>query len=316
MFTTLIVQPLFNLLALIYAMLPGHNFGLSLIAFTIIIRFLMWPLVKKQLHHAKAMRELQPEVKRIKKEAKGDRQKESMMLMALYKEREVSPFGSLGVLAVQLIILIGLYSGLQRVINNPQAFVDLAYPFIQNLGWIRELAANIDLFDGTLLGVVDLTRAAVGDNGLYWPAMLIVIGSAAAQYFQSKQLMPTDKEARSLRQILRDASNGKQADQSEVNASLMRGMRYLIPGMILVFTAGLPSALALYWFVSGAVAFWQQARILKQDETEMEKIADKPSGKTYVKSSAGKKVIEGEVIEKPKTKTKAKKSPPKKKRKR
>jgi YidC/Oxa1 family membrane protein insertase len=59
-FTTLIVQPIFNLLALIYALLPGHNFGLSLIIFTIVIRLLLWPLVRKQLHQAKAMRELQP----------------------------------------------------------------------------------------------------------------------------------------------------------------------------------------------------------------------------------------------------------------
>jgi len=49
MFDLLIVQPIFNLLVLIYAMLPGHNFGLSIIIFTIIVRLLMWPLIKKQL---------------------------------------------------------------------------------------------------------------------------------------------------------------------------------------------------------------------------------------------------------------------------
>ncbi len=71
MFTTLIVQPIFNLLVFIYAILPGHNFGLALIIFTIIIRLLMWPLVKKQLHQARAMRELQPEIKKIKRPPKA-----------------------------------------------------------------------------------------------------------------------------------------------------------------------------------------------------------------------------------------------------
>ena len=71
MFTNLVVQPIFNLLVFIYALLPGHNFGFAIIIFTIVVRLLMWPLVKKQLHHAKAMRELQPELKRIKKESKG-----------------------------------------------------------------------------------------------------------------------------------------------------------------------------------------------------------------------------------------------------
>src|SRR3990167_10757883 len=106
MFTTIIVQPIFNLLVLIYALLPGHNFGLAIILFTVVIRLLMWPLVKKQLHQAKAMRELQPELKRIKKAA-ANKQQESVMLMELYKERGISPFGSIGTLIVQLIILIG-----------------------------------------------------------------------------------------------------------------------------------------------------------------------------------------------------------------
>ena len=38
MFTALIVKPLFNLLVLIYAILPGHNFGLALIIFALILR--------------------------------------------------------------------------------------------------------------------------------------------------------------------------------------------------------------------------------------------------------------------------------------
>src|SRR6478609_2242172 len=109
-FTTLIVQPIFNLLVLIYAIIPGHNFGLALIIFTIIIRLLMWPLVKRQLRSTKMMRKLQPELKRIKKEAKGNRQLESQMMMELYKEHNFNPFGAFPVLIIQFVILIGLYS--------------------------------------------------------------------------------------------------------------------------------------------------------------------------------------------------------------
>src|ERR1700744_3576800 len=113
MFTTLIVQPIFNLLVLVYAILPGHNFGLALIIFTVIVRMLLWPLVKRQLHQAKVMRTLQPEIRRIKKATKGDRSKESQMLMELYKERGINPIGTFPILIIQLIILIGLYSGLR-----------------------------------------------------------------------------------------------------------------------------------------------------------------------------------------------------------
>lgn len=317
MFMTLIVKPIFNLLVLIYAMLPGHNFGLAIILFTVLIRVLMWPLVKKQLHNAKAMRELQPELKRIKKVAAGDRQKESMMVMELYKERGINPFSSIGVLILQLPILIGLYSGIRRIITDPHNLVSFAYAPLQHIGWLQTLASDIGRFDHTLFGVVDLTRSAVEKTGgIYWPAMLLVLGSAVTQYYQSKQLMPNDKNARKLRDILKDAGGGQQADQSEVNAAVGRSTRFFIPVMIFFLTVNIASALSLYWFVSGLVAMIQQGRVLTRDEEELEAEAGKPSkrsGKTRVY------VIEGEVVNKStkstKQKSKTKKSPSKQTRK-
>ncbi|HVX48145.1 MAG TPA: YidC/Oxa1 family membrane protein insertase [Candidatus Saccharimonadales bacterium] len=302
MFTTLIVQPIFNLLVLVYALLPGHNFGLALIIFTVIIRLLLWPLVKKQLYHAKTMRNMQPEIKRIKKAAKGNRQKESQMLMELYKERGINPIGTFPILIIQFIILIGLYSGLNKVIHDPHALVSFAYPALQDLSWMKELAHNIHLFDNTLFGVVDLSKAALNSGGVYLPAMLIVIGSAVAQYYQAKQLMPDGKDQRSLREILRSAGQGQQADQSEVNAAVGRSTRYLLPGMIFLFTVNLPSALSLYWLTGGLVAYAQQAYILRQDEGEMEEIADRP-GKN-VKDIPEAEIVEADKADRAKPKSK------------
>lgn len=307
MFQTFIVEPIFNFLVYIYAILPGHNFGAAIIIFTIAVRLLMWPLVKKQLHHAKAMRQLQPELKRIKKDAGGDRQKESMMVMELYKERQISPFGSIGILIIQLIVLIGLYSGLKKVVDNPQAIIDNSYEWVRGLSWLRQLGNDISQFDASLFGLMDLSRPAIGSGGgLYWPAMLLVFGSAVIQYFQSVQLMPQQKDARRLRDILKDAGEGKQADQAEVNAAIGRSTRFFIPVMIFVFTVSIPSALSLYWLVSGMVAYLQQGKVLKQDETELEAIAD---------ASVKTNVIEGEVIEKPKPKKKKSSQKSKKRRK-
>ena len=56
MFETLIVQPIFNVFTLIYALLPGHNFGAAIIIFTIVVRMALWPLVKRQLHNTKKTR--------------------------------------------------------------------------------------------------------------------------------------------------------------------------------------------------------------------------------------------------------------------
>jgi YidC/Oxa1 family membrane protein insertase len=306
MFTTLIVQPIFNLLVLVYALLPGHNFGLALIIFTIIIRLLLWPLVRKQLHQTKAMRKLQPEMKKIKKAAKGNKQKESQMLMELYKERGINPIGTLPILAVQFIVLIGLYSGLRRVISNPHNLVSFAYPALRHLHWMKLLAGNIHLFDNTLFGVVDLSRSALGPKGLYLPAMIIVLGSAIAQYFQSKQLLPGSDDKRSLRSIMKEAGQGKQADQADVQAAVGRSTRFLLPVMIFLFTVDLSAALSLYWLTGGVAAYIQQSLVLRNDEEEMEVLADKPDAKDL---SA---IPEAEVVKETPKKTTVPKPKPKK----
>ena len=275
MFTTLVVQPIFNLLVLIYAVIPGHNFGVAIILFTILVRLLMWPLVKKQLHHAKAMRKLQPELKKIKQAAGGDRQKESKLVMELYKEREINPFASLGLVLVQLPIFLGLYLGIKRLVDNPQQIIDFSYSFIHDLSWMQTLAQDIHRFDESLFGLVNLGQKAVGDNGIYWPAMLIVIIGAATQYYQSKQLMPQSKDARSLRSILKEAGQGKSADQQEVGVAMGRWMLYLIPGFVFIFGLNFPAALPLYWLTNSLVAVVQQGRVLKEDETEALALADK-----------------------------------------
>lgn len=295
-FEVLVIQPIFNLLVFVYALLPGHNFGLALIIFTIIIRLLLWPLVKKQLHQTKAMRKLQPEITKIKKATKGNRQKESVMLMELYKERGINPLAAFPTLIVQLIVLIGLYLGLTRVLDDPHNLIDFTYPVIRDsLPWLSQLSANIDLFDNTLLGIIDLNRAALSVDGFYFGAFILVAGSALAQYFQAKQLLPEVQDKRGLRAILKDAGQGKQADQSEVNAAVSRGTIYLLPAVVFIFTINLPAALSLYWLAGGVVAYIQQSIVLNQDEAEMEKMVVTPSKKITDIPEA--EVVEGAPIE-------------------
>ncbi len=295
MFTDLIVQPIFNLLVLVYALIPGHNFGVSLIIFTIIVRLLMWPLVKRQLRQTKLMRAMQPELKRIKQESKGDRQKESLMMMELYKERGINPVGTLPVLIIQIVILFGLYSGLNRVIHHPENIVNFAYPALQHLPWLQHLVHHPGDFDNTLFGLVDLSRSALGPAGTYLPALLLVVASAAIQFMTSRQLMPTDKTARKLRDILKSAGQGQQADQSEVSAAMSRNMQYVIPVMVLLFTINLPAALSLYWVTGGIVAYIQQSIALREDEQDMEKLADSAGGASKNVSQ----IPEAEVIAQP-----------------
>jgi len=304
-FTTVFVQPIFNLMVAIYALLPGHNFGTAIIIFTVVVRFLMYPLLKKQLYHTKAMRTLQPEIKRIKKEAAGDRQKESMLTMELYKERQINPFASLGIVAVQIPLLLALFSVLKRVVNDPHSLITFSYPAVQNMSWMQTLAKDISQFDNTLFGLVDLNRAALSNAGVvYWPAMILVAASAIVQFFQIKQTMPNDKEARKVREILKEAGEGKQADQAEINAALSRNMSYVFPILIFFLTVSFAAALSLYWLVGGIVAYLQQRHLLTKDKDIL--MAGLSKGE---QKHAG--AVEAEIV-KDDTKPKAKKTPAKK----
>lgn len=92
----------------IYSLVPGGDFGVAIIVFTILIRFAMYPLVRSQLHQTKMMRKMQPELAEIKKNANGDRQLEAAQQMELYGVWYQSvPF--LLILIIQLPIFIALY---------------------------------------------------------------------------------------------------------------------------------------------------------------------------------------------------------------
>ena len=310
MLTTLFVQPIFNVLSFIYAIIPGHNFGVAIIIFTILVRWVMYPLLKKQLKHTRAMREMQPEIKKIKKAAKGNRQQESLMMMELYKEKEIKPLSFIGLLVVQIIVFIALFSGLNRIVNDPQQIVDFSYEPIKNLSFMQELSEDISKFDNTLLGSVDLSRSAIDSSqGFYFPAFILVLGSAIIQFFQIRQTMPNDKDSRKLRDILNDAKTGKEPDNSEVNAAMGRNMAYIMPVLIFVITIGFPAALALYWFTSGLVAYLQQRHLLKQDEFMMRESTATVVSKKPLKESSTSKT---KTTKPKKAKTTSKKSTKKK----
>lgn len=281
MFDTLIVRPIFNLLEFIYAVVPGHDLGVAIILFTVLIRLAMWPLVRKQLHHTKAMRKLQPELKKVKKAAAGDRKKEARLQMELYKERGIKPFSSIGTLIIQIPIFIGLYQAVLKMINNPDSLLTFSYSFVRDLPWIDHLAADLSKFDETLFGVVDLTRRGLetGDAGatIYLPAILVAIVSTIMQYYQSKMLMMSNTDARKLSIILKETAAGKQADQAEVTAAVSRLMLYFLPFVTFIFAVIVPSALSLYLLTSSAVGYLQQRRVLGQDAEEMHEIAEEPA---------------------------------------
>lgn len=272
MFETLIVQPILNVLAIIYALIPGNDFGVAVIIFTIFVRLALWPLLKKQLHQTRKIREMQPEIKKIKEKSKGDKQKEGQLLMELYKERGVNPFGTIGILFVQLPILFGLFTVLRRLADDASTIVNLAYDWVKDIGFMKDVVADISNFEPTMFDSIDLTRAAFSGLGTYTPALILAILAGVFQYYQSKSMAPDSKDSKTIREILREEADGKKADQSEINAAMGRNMRYFFPFITFFFASRFPGALALYWATGSFIGILQQRSVLNQDVEEMEQV--------------------------------------------
>jgi YidC/Oxa1 family membrane protein insertase len=299
-FDIFIIKPIFNLLIGLYSLIPGGDFGLSVIIFTIIVRMLLWPLLKRQLHQVTAMRKMQPELNKIKKDTKGNKQLESMQMMELYKKHGVNPFRSIGILLIQLPIFIALYQVIQIFTLHRDQVASYTYGFLQNVGPIHQLIQHPESFKEKLFGVIDLTAHALGGpNGVNVFLVVLAILAAITQYIMSKQTSPQTGSKKRIRDIMAEAADGKQADQGEMNAVVMGKMTNIMPFFMLFIMLNLPGALALYYAVSNIVAVIQQHYILKQDVEEMEEMVDnEPKGisKKATAKARAKLATEGNII--------------------
>ena len=273
LFDVVIVQPILNLLMAIYAIVPGGDFGISVVIFTIVLRFALWPLAKKQLHQAKAMRKMQPELKKIKEKYKNNSQAQGLAMMDLYKKHNISPFGSIGILLIQLPILIAIYRVVQIFALYREDLAKYTYGFMENIPVVKELIADPTHFNQNFLGFIDLTQHGISSDGVVIGLVILSLLAAVMQYLLSKQMSPSTDNGKRLRDILAEAGQGKEADQAELNAIVMRKMTKVMPIFLFFVMVSLPGALALYMATGNIVAYFQNASILKKDEQEMEALS-------------------------------------------
>lgn len=330
----IIVRPITNILFFIYNFVG--DFGLAIILFVIIVKLCMWPLVKRQLHQTKLMRQLQPELTQIKKNCKGNRQLESIQTMDLYKKYNVKPFRSLLSLIIQLPMFIAIFGAIRVMVNPPteNSNLDLrAYSFVKqdnsNIKHVIDLQskymeeksaydaikndeskseeeknaveAPTYEFHPSLFGFVNLESNPGFTSWSAGFALLLAVLACLVQYLTTRQLRPSGKaKGKGFRQLMKEAGEGKELDQAEINDMTSAQMGTFMPIMLLIIMINLPGALILYYFLSNLITFIQQKIVLSQAEKEMEISADKAILKEL------KHIQEAEVIENKKTGTKTK----------
>ncbi|MBQ3464753.1 membrane protein insertase YidC [Candidatus Saccharibacteria bacterium] len=325
----IMVRPIVNILFVIFNLV--HDFGLAIIIFTILVKLLMWPLVKRQLNQRKLMLKLQPELTQIKKNCKGNKQLESLQTMDLYKRYNVKPFASILTLIIQLPIFIAIFSAI-RVIATPSPIDNLsnrAYGIVSYEGSeIKELENKQQIYLGQieeynkaenkteletpkydfhpqLFGVINLdVKASDVMNGKFSLSALFILVCAilasVIQYIATKQQMPSGKSERkkSFRDLLNDAKNGKELENSDVNSFATGQMSKMMPIMMFMIMFNLNGALAFYYFLSNAITVAQQRIVLRRVDDEIDDMTDKVVLKEL------RNIQEAEVVENKKTGTK------------
>lgn len=124
-----IARPLVYLLRLSHT-LTG-NYGIDIILLTLLVKLAFFPLTNKSFKSMAQMRELQPQMERLREQYKDDREKLNKEMMELYRRYKINPLGGCLPMLVQMPVFVGLYQALSHAIELRQA------PFF---GWIQDLS--------------------------------------------------------------------------------------------------------------------------------------------------------------------------------
>ncbi len=228
-----------NVLIWIYDVV-GHNFGLAIILFTILIRIVTWPLNAQQLKGAAAMQELQndKEWQALQKKYAKDKEKLAQEQWRIQREKGINPFASCLPTLSQLPIIIALYQSIIRALaSTPLDLLRLSRSiYLPN-------ASDLIPLNSKFLWM-DLGRPeSVLIFGLAIPTLAVIV--ALTTYIQSKLTMPASTNP---------------GDQSAAMSGMMSIYMPLFLGwMALTFASGL----SVYFITSNVLGIVQYAMLGK-----------------------------------------------------
>jgi len=241
---TILYQPLVNILILFYK--ASGNFGIALIALTILIRVLLIPLTLPSMRAAEKIKELAPELEKLKKKYGKDKQKFAKAQLELYQKAGANPAAGCLPQIIQLVILITLYQAFMNVlkIGEINKLNETLYPFFK-------LASNTVI--NTKFLFLDLNKPDIFRiPGVAFPLPgIFLVLSAVLQFLSSKMMMPAIQKAK---EVAKKTEGAKDDMATEMQSQMM----YMFPLMTLIIGYSFPSGLVLYWLVFSLFTAVQQ----------------------------------------------------------
>ena len=238
-----------KIIAFFYGLVPDYSFSLAMVA--VVVMSLITPLTLKSTKGMLEMQRLQPEMKKMQQQFKGDRQKMNEAMMKLYQEHKVNPLASCLPLLAQMPVFIIMFRAIHGLINRnsggyfePQ-YLDKSSAIYQSLvGKSEMLSFGVDLAKTPL-------RAMQDDfvSGLVYALMVLLL---AGIYLIQQRMIAS-----------RTVSPTMSANQAKL-------MQYM-PVAFAVFQIWLPAGLVVYYMTQALIRIAQQQyitqRFYKKDDS-------------------------------------------------
>lgn len=223
----------------------GHNFGIAIILFTILIRIVTWPLNAQQMKGAAAMQNLQNDKDwlDIQKKYAKDKEKLAQEQMRVYREKGINPFGSCLPTLIQFPIIIALYQSITHALaSSPLGLLELsrsasAFSFLD----VSSLVPLNSKFLWMDLGRPEGIPLPFDISFLPYGFPLLAIIVALTTYIQSKLTMPAS------------------ANPNDQSAAMGNMMSIYMPLLLGYFALTFPSGLAVYFITSNVLGIIQYA---------------------------------------------------------
>ena len=222
-----LTKPIFHVLTWLHGWLG--NWGLAILALTLMVKILFYPLANKSYRSMSQMKKLQPEMMKLRERYENDKQKMQQELMALYKREKVNPLAGCLPILVQIPVFFALYKVL---------FVSIEMRHAPFFGWIKDLSAPDPTSIFNLFGLLPFGVPGFLMIGV-WPILM------------------------GLTMWLQFKLNPQPADP--IQAKVMA----FLPLIFVFLFATFPAGLVIYWTWNNILSIAQQWLIMKRMGVKM-----------------------------------------------
>lgn len=250
----LLIAPFVNLLFGFYYWLG--NFGWAIVAVTVLMRLVLFPLIWPSLKSAKRIREVQPKLDKLKEKYSGDKQGLAKAQMELYKIEGINPLSGCLPQILQIVVLLLFFSAFNLVSGfsgNKGSLDQINTQLIPSFKISEGFNFNVD-FLGSNLSLTPAKSFSKGFGIDLIMSLVLLIGSGGLQYLAAKMMMPNVKIDEKIVQKTKDK-------EDDMMSAMRTQSLYMMPAMTIFIGWNFALGLLLYWFTTSLLTVGQQVLV-------------------------------------------------------